>query len=392
MKKLLEAELMSIAHRILKLKGREDVHALHKEAQLVTQKLSVLKFYEDYKHMIKEEMPQADFDAHLMSYTNDIKNEDDAKLSLNALEKTVEKETIETNILENQIEEEIESKLLNEDLSHEKLPEDEEEFLVLNDGLTAEEVTEDEENESELIDNSLSQEINESIDDESIINENKPEALTIKPENELFSSDEIEIKADTFHEILESKEDLIINEQSHHIQKELNEQEEIVAINSEKKLEDLFQDFTDFDFVKVETEKKPIENEEQFEEQAVINENIESSLEEIENPIKIEEEIIDFSNAFVQNTPEITENKVFSLNDKLIGGVKIGLNDKIGFVKHLFDGSDEDFTRVISQLNTFNTYQEAIDFIENFVKPDYNNWENKDDYASRFFGILERSY
>ena len=115
-------------------------------------------------------------------------------------------------------------------------------------------------------------------------------------------------------------------------------------------------------------------------------------MEEIENPIKIEEEIIDFSNAFVQNTSEITENKVFSLNDKLIGGVKIGLNDKIGFVKHLFDGSDEDFTRVISQLNTFNTYQEAIDFIENFVKPDYNNWENKDDYASRFFGILERSY
>ena len=130
MKKLLEAELMCIAHRILKLKGREDVHALHKEAQLIAQKLSVLKFYEDYKYMVQEEMPQADFDAHLMSYSNDIKNEDEHKLSLNAFEKIVEKETIETNILENQIEEEIESKFLNEDLSHEKLPDDEEELLV----------------------------------------------------------------------------------------------------------------------------------------------------------------------------------------------------------------------------------------------------------------------
>ena len=46
MKKLLEAELISIAHRILKLKGREDIDALLKEAQLVTQKLTVLKFYE----------------------------------------------------------------------------------------------------------------------------------------------------------------------------------------------------------------------------------------------------------------------------------------------------------------------------------------------------------
>lgn len=102
------------------------------------------------------------------------------------------------------------------------------------------------------------------------------------------------------------------------------------------------------------------------------------------------------------NTSTITENKtevikttetrVFSLNDRLTGSLKIGLNDKIGFVKHLFDGSEEDYARVISQLNTFHSHEEAINFIENFVKPDYNNWENKDDYTNRFLSILERSY
>ena len=47
MKKKLEAELISIAHRILKLKGREDVVSLHQEAQKVFEKLSILRFYEE---------------------------------------------------------------------------------------------------------------------------------------------------------------------------------------------------------------------------------------------------------------------------------------------------------------------------------------------------------
>ncbi|MBB1489722.1 hypothetical protein H4O21_24235, partial [Oceanospirillum sp. D5] len=44
MKKKLESELVSIAHRILKLKGREDVLRMHEEARLLYEKLSVLKF------------------------------------------------------------------------------------------------------------------------------------------------------------------------------------------------------------------------------------------------------------------------------------------------------------------------------------------------------------
>ena len=61
-----------------------------------------------------------------------------------------------------------------------------------------------------------------------------------------------------------------------------------------------------------------------------------------------------------------------SLNDKLQGDIQIGLNDRIAFVKNLFGGSQEDFNRVVSQLNSFKTQKEAKKFINKMVKPDYD--------------------
>ena len=73
-------------------------------------------------------------------------------------------------------------------------------------------------------------------------------------------------------------------------------------------------------------------------------------------------------------------------------GITMGLNDRIGFVKYLFAESNEDFNRVLSQLNSFNTWQEATDFIENIVKPDYNQWEGMDDYEARFMEVIEKKF
>ncbi len=81
-----------------------------------------------------------------------------------------------------------------------------------------------------------------------------------------------------------------------------------------------------------------------------------------------------------------------SLNERLNQGMKIGMNDRIGFVKHLFNGSTDDFNRVLSQLNTIQNLNEASDFIENMVKPEYNNWEGKDVYENKFKELVERNY
>lgn len=81
-----------------------------------------------------------------------------------------------------------------------------------------------------------------------------------------------------------------------------------------------------------------------------------------------------------------------SLNERLNQGMKIGMNDRIGFVKHLFNGSTDDFNRVLSQLNTIPDLNAANDFIENMVKPEYNNWDGKDAYEAKFKELVERNY
>ena len=58
----------------------------------------------------------------------------------------------------------------------------------------------------------------------------------------------------------------------------------------------------------------------------------------------------------------------------------------------MFDGKSEDYDRVISQINTTTSLQEAQDFIQQLVKPDYNNWEGKEEYEARFMEIIEAKY
>lgn len=81
-----------------------------------------------------------------------------------------------------------------------------------------------------------------------------------------------------------------------------------------------------------------------------------------------------------------------SLNDKLKSGIHIGLNDKIAFIKHLFDGSSEDYERVLSQLNTSQSFEEASNLIHTIIKPDYNHWEGKEEYEERFIQIIESKF
>ncbi|MGB1210150.1 MAG: hypothetical protein ACPG41_01920 [Lacinutrix venerupis] len=82
-----------------------------------------------------------------------------------------------------------------------------------------------------------------------------------------------------------------------------------------------------------------------------------------------------------------------SLNDKLKSrGLSIGLNDKLAFIKHLFDGKNVEYDRVISQLNTMTSFNEAKNFIETTVKPDYKSWESKEEYTERFMEIIEARF
>jgi hypothetical protein len=107
-------------------------------------------------------------------------------------------------------------------------------------------------------------------------------------------------------------------------------------------------------------------------------------------PIFVRKEEFPPSSTLSKEPVSIT--KLISLNDKLKTGFYVGLNDRIGFVKHLFNGSDEDYNRVISQLTTIDNLFDAKQFIQKMVKPDYNHWQGKEDYEARFLELLERKF
>lgn len=86
------------------------------------------------------------------------------------------------------------------------------------------------------------------------------------------------------------------------------------------------------------------------------------------------------------------ETRVKSLNDKLNKDIKLDLNDRLVFLKHLFNDSSEDLNRVLSQLNTIDTEERSIAFIVNMVKPDYNNWVGKELYEARLMALIQRKF
>ena len=88
----------------------------------------------------------------------------------------------------------------------------------------------------------------------------------------------------------------------------------------------------------------------------------------------------------------VVEQNPKNLNDVLGKGLKIGLNDRLAFIKNLFDEQPEEYQRVISQILTYENLEEAQEFIETFVKPEYNSWEGKESFEERFYKIIEQNF
>ncbi|MDC6365229.1 MULTISPECIES: hypothetical protein [Flavobacteriaceae] len=93
-----------------------------------------------------------------------------------------------------------------------------------------------------------------------------------------------------------------------------------------------------------------------------------------------------------ERSSDTGQSKPKSLNDTLMRDFQIGLNDRLAFAKHLFDDNMDDYNRVISQLNTIDTEERSIAFINNMVKPEYNNWEGKETYEARLVSLIERRF
>lgn len=307
MKKRVEAELISIAHRILKLKNKSDVDQLYKETQKLYETLSVLKFYQDNYEVLKSEVDAAELEEKL--------------------ETAFEAETPQVVVTEVKVETMVET----------ELPAVEEETLAAEDAQEEPVVIEAE------------TEIETFIEEEV---EAVEEVIEMAPE---VAAETATTEAPLFTPIFELAEE--------EAEEETPAAETASELKPETKhiaLEDLLgENYVDPVFVKPN----------------------EVSL----FPTETKEVIVP--------EPEIEQPKsAVSLNNAFAKTIEIGLNDRIAFVNHLFGESNEDFNRVISQLNTFDTLEEAKSFLNEMVIPDYNYWVGKEDYIERFMTVLENKF
>ena len=317
MKKRLEAELISIAHRVLKLKNKSEIDQLYHETQKLYEALTVLKFYGDNYEQVKSDISNEDIEEKIESFVENKTVVATPKVVIEEIASEVEeqKEEIVEEVVE-VVEQEIvtaseESEVQEEAIAEE--PTNEEEPVIVG------QITLEEEDEIE--------------DDEVPVDEAKSD-LDFEPIFELAAETPIEEP-----KVEETKKE-----------------------TKQISFEDLLgQNYTEPVFVKPNDVTLPTSKKEVFE--------------------KSDDIIVD---RFEGKTP--------SLNDKLSKTINIGLNDRMGFVKFLFADSNEDYNRVLSQLNTFSTFREAKDFIDEIIKPDYNNWVGADDYADRFIELVEKKF
>ena len=335
MKKKLEADLISIAHRILKLKNKEDLTQLHLETQKLYEKLCVLKFVEDNFADVKPTIEN----SNIQELVNLALEKEPKVEEVVVAPKEIE---IQPELVE-EIEEEADEEIEEEDFSNEE-EETEEEM--------EEDQLEDEEEESEEEEQTEDEEFDEEESEEN--EEESEEEVEFEPHFELFNVEEVEDKKPKTEAKQISFEDLL-------------------GSNSEPVFERVF------DPIQEEVEEESTDDEETEDEEAIFNPGFEMEASE-----EMEEEEVAIPNF------EFDTDK--SSNESFAKTITFGLNDRIAFEKQLFAGSSEDLNRVVSQLSTFDTFEEVENFIEDMVKPDYDNWEGKEEYVERFMEIVEKKF
>jgi len=318
MKKRVTAELISIAHRILKLKNHSETVQLQQEAKNLYDQLTILRFYEENFELVKNEISEEVLAEKLEGKPTEVFDA-----------------PIQDKFVETPAEVVIESSPEMEETKSEPI---EEEKVVI-----AELIVEDDDEDEEVLMTSVEE---ESIEEEII--EEEPVAETSKAEEPVAKQI--------------SFEDLLVH------------------------------DYKELDFVKV--EDVPVEVEKASE---TVFEAVAPVVVEIEEKIQPESIVAETSKVLEEEVKATIEKasqepKISSLNDRLNKTISFGLNDRIGFEKKLFGGSSDDFNRVISQLNTFDSFEEAREFVLDFVKPDYNNWEGNEEFETRFMEIVEKKF
>jgi len=96
--------------------------------------------------------------------------------------------------------------------------------------------------------------------------------------------------------------------------------------------------------------------------------------------------------SFVPKGTKTNETSMDGSKPASLKKVNIGLNDRIAFIKNLFNNDADKYTYFIKRLNAFESYDEALSFIKNEIKPQFDNWEAKEEYELRLLQLLELKF
>jgi len=407
MKKKLEAELISIAHRILKLKNKSNIVALHQETQRLYEKLSVLRFVEESFGDAKPTIGSGEIEEKLDSFFDKEEvapiQDADAPKSDDANNAPEEKPEVQ------EVPDKPEMPAVNPDEKHEdEVPDQEKE----DDDSAGEEEGAVSEIEAQETAESESDESDGDAIEKSANTKEQDEEKTITAESQKNSAEEIKTDEESGEVEVEKKAAAV--EQSNMpndvpptvMPPDVAPELEVAKASAEDhdsrkadfldkdkdphtKKEDLFIPSFELAFDPkaddAETAASP-----QFSFDDLLGKDYADPVFVKPGEEKSEKKFSDYTYKDAETIK--SESKSVSLNDRLSKGITIGLNDRIAFIKHLFANSSEDYNRVLSQLMTFGTYDEARNFIDDMVKPDYNDWAGKEEYANKFMDIIEKRF
>ena len=92
------------------------------------------------------------------------------------------------------------------------------------------------------------------------------------------------------------------------------------------------------------------------------------------------------------DTEKDISNDKKNINDQFSKKLSVDNNERLAFIKHLFDGDTINYERVLNQTLTLGSWSEVSNLISSKVKIEYNNWKGKEDIADRFLTVLQKSF
>ena len=92
------------------------------------------------------------------------------------------------------------------------------------------------------------------------------------------------------------------------------------------------------------------------------------------------------------DTEKDISNDKKNINDQFSKKLSVDNNERLAFIKHLFDGDTINYERVLNQTLTLGSWSEVSNLISSKVKIEYNNWKGKEYIADRFLTVLQKSF